>query len=77
MSTDPGFQVRFSDGEVETVDSLWGARHAVARRVAFDTDPLRPRNALPAEIYRLDARVFGGRVFVERIDSAADLSPGG
>jgi hypothetical protein len=29
------FEVKLANGEVETADSLWGARHALARRAAF------------------------------------------
>ena len=55
-------------------DSLWGARHHLARRVAFDEDPLNPRNVLPAEIWKTGSSLFGGRAFVEKIFSAAELS---
>jgi hypothetical protein len=68
------FEVKLANGETETADSLWGARHVVARRVAFDTDPTRPVNALPAEIWRTGANVFGGRVYVETISTVAELS---
>ena len=68
------FEARLANGEVEVADSLWGARHHVARRVAFDADPLHPGNALPAEIWKTGAHLFGGRVFVEKIFRAAELS---
>ena len=68
------FEVRLANGDKETADSLWGARHVLARRTAFDVDPLRPVNVLPAEIWRIDPRVFGGRVYVETIDTAAELT---
>jgi hypothetical protein len=68
------FEARLANGEVEVADSLWGARHHVARRVAFDADPLHPANVLPAEIWKTGARLFGGRVFVEKIFTAAELS---
>jgi hypothetical protein len=42
--------------------------------VAFDTDPTRPVNVLPAEIWRTGGNVFGGRVYVETISTAAELS---
>jgi hypothetical protein len=67
------YEARLANGESERTGSLWGARHIVARRVAFDTDPLNPRNVLPAEIWKLDRAVFGGRVFVEQISSPAEL----
>jgi hypothetical protein len=68
------FEARLANGEVEVADSLWGARHQIARRVAFDTDPLDPRNVLPAEIWKMGAHLFGGRAFVEKIFTAAELS---
>jgi len=68
------FEARLANGEVEVADSLWGARHHLARRVAFDDDPLNPRNVLPAEIWRTGSNLFGGRAFVEKIFSAAELS---
>jgi hypothetical protein len=68
------FEVRFANGETEKADSLWSARHAIARRAAFDTDPLHPRNVLPAEVWKTGANVFGRGIFVERIQTAAELS---
>jgi len=68
------FEARLANGEVEVADSLWGARHHIARRVAFDADPLDPRNVLPAEIWRTGANLFGGRAFVEKIFTTAELS---
>jgi hypothetical protein len=68
------FEARLANGEVEVADSLWGARHHVARRIAFDTDPTNPRNVLPAEIWKKGANLFGGQVFVEKIHTAAELS---
>jgi hypothetical protein len=71
------FEVRLANGEVETAESQWAAHHVVARRIAFDTDPTRPVNVLPAEIWKLDPTRFGGRVYVETIFTAADLSATG
>jgi hypothetical protein len=71
------FEARLANGEVEVAESLWGARHAIARRVAFDEDPLNPRNVLPAEIWKTGKNLFGGRVFVEKIFTAAELSTNG
>ena len=68
------YEARLANGERESADSLWGARHVVARRVAFDTNPLDPRNILPAEIWKQSPAVFGGGVFVERIETAAELT---
>ncbi|HZQ02526.1 MAG TPA: hypothetical protein VFA88_00740 [Gaiellaceae bacterium] len=68
------YEVRLANGETESAESLWGARHVVARRAAFDADPLRPVNVLPAEIWKVGANVFGGRVFVETIRSVGELS---
>jgi len=68
------FEVKLANGETESADSLWGARHVVARRAAFDSDPLHPVNVLPAEIWKTGANVFGGRVYVETIRTAAELS---
>jgi hypothetical protein len=67
------FEIRLANGEVEQAASLWGARHVIARRVAFDTNPLDPRNVLPAEIWKKGAG-FGGRSYVETIYTAAELS---
>jgi len=66
--------VQLANGDREIVDSLWAAHHAIARRAAFDADPLRPRNVLPARIYRLGKQYFGGRVFAEEILSVSELS---
>ncbi len=68
------YEVRLANGETESAESLWGARHVVARRAAFDADPLRPVNVLPAEIWKVGANFFGGRVFVETIRSVGELS---
>jgi hypothetical protein len=68
------FEVRLANGETEQADSLWGARHAIARRAAFDTDPLHPRNVLPAEVWKAGPNVFGRGIFVERVQTAAELS---
>ena len=68
------YEVRLSSGEKELADSLWGARHVVARRAAFDTDPTRPVNVLPAEIWMLDPTKFGGRAYVETINTVTELS---
>jgi hypothetical protein len=76
MSEDTKYEVLLANGERETVDSLWAAHHAIARRAAFDADPLRPRNVLPARIYKLGKQYFGGRVFAEEILSVRDLNPG-
>jgi hypothetical protein len=59
---------------VEAADSLWAARHLVARAVAFGTDPLRPAQVLPAEIWRRDARFLGGCTYVETISTASELT---
>jgi len=37
------YEIKLANGDVEVADSLWGARHIVARRAAFAPDPLRPR----------------------------------
>jgi hypothetical protein len=68
------YEARLANGESERAESLWGARHVVARRIAFASDPLDPRDVLPAEIWKLDRSVFGGRVFVEQIASPTDLT---
>ena len=73
MSDAPRYEVRLRDGQTEIADSLWGARHVVARRAAFDEDPTRPVNVLPAEIWKLDPATFGGRTFVETINTVAEL----
>ena len=75
MSGETRYEVEFPNGERETADSLWGAHHAIARRAAFDIDPLKPRNVLPARIYKLGKQYFGGRVFAEEILSVSELSP--
>jgi hypothetical protein len=67
------FEIRLANGDVEHAGSLWGARHVIARRVAFDTNPIDPRNVLPAEIWKKGAG-FGGRSYVETIYTAAELS---
>ncbi len=69
------FEVSLANGETETAESLWGAHHIIARRAAFDTDPLDPRNILPARIYELGSRYFGGRSFVAEIARLGELSP--
>lgn len=74
MADEAQFEVRLANGELETAASLWGARHIIARRAAFDEDPLNPRNVLPAEISKTGKNLFGGRVFVERIYTVAELS---
>lgn len=71
------FEVRLANGETETVESLWAARHVIARRVAFAGDPANPREVLPAKIWKHDPSLFGGRVFVEEIRTAAELSATG
>ena len=68
------YEVQFANGDHEIADSLWAAHHAIARRAAFDADPLRPRNVLPARIYKLGRQYFGGRVFAEEILSVSELS---
>ena len=75
MAEDIRFEVRFPNGERESADSLWGAHHLIARRAAFDTDPLRPTNVLPARIFKLGPQYFGGSVFAEEILSVSELSP--
>jgi hypothetical protein len=67
------FEIRLANGDVERAASLWGARHMIARRVAFDTNPVDPRNVLPAEIWKKGSG-FGGRSYVETIHTAAELS---
>jgi hypothetical protein len=74
MTAEPKFEIRLANGEVEIGESLWGARHIVARRVAFDTDPLDPRNVLPAEIWKTGPNLVGGRAYVETIYTADELS---
>ena len=74
MAAKVGFEVRLANGEKDVADSLWGARHILARRAAFDTDPLRPVNVLPAEIWKLDPSKFGGRVYVETVSAVSELS---
>jgi hypothetical protein len=69
-----GFEVKLANGEIEAADSRWGARHVVARRVAFDTDPVNPRNVLPAEIYQTGPTLFGGRALLETIYTVDELS---
>jgi hypothetical protein len=74
MSEGVRYEVRLASGRKETADSLWGARHLVARDVAFDNDPTRPVNVLPAEIWKLDPTKFGGRAYVETISTVGELS---
>ena len=74
MAGEIQFEARLASGEVEVAESLWGARHIVARRVAFDDDPLNPRNVLPAEIWKTGPNLFGGGTFVEKIFTASELS---
>jgi hypothetical protein len=74
VTAEPQFEVRLANGEVEVGESLWGARHIVARRIAFDADPTNPRNVLPAEIWKTGPNLVGGRAFVETIFTAAELS---
>ncbi len=74
MTGEIQFEARLASGKVEIAESLWGARHIIARHVAFDTDPLNPKNVLPAEIWKKGPNLFGGRAFVEKIFTAADLS---
>ncbi len=74
MSEGVRFEVRLANGDKEVADSLWGARHVVARRAAFDDDPLRPVNVLPAEIWKLDPTRFGGRSYIETINAVAELT---
>ena len=68
------YEVQLANGDREIADSLWAAHHVIARRAAFDADPLRPRNVLPARIYKLGKQYFGGRVFVEEILTVVELS---
>jgi hypothetical protein len=77
MAAKETFEARLANGEIEVADSLWGARHHIARRVAFDDDPLNPSNVLPAEIWKTGSHLFGGRAFVEKIFTAAELSTNG
>jgi hypothetical protein len=74
MADDIRFEVSLANGETETADSLWAAYHVIARRAAFDADPLKPRNVLPARISKLGKQFFGGRVFVEEILTVGELS---
>ena len=68
------FEVKLANGEVESAETLWGARHVIARRAAFDTNPLRPTNVLPAEIWKTGGGGFGGRSFVETVETVGELS---
>jgi hypothetical protein len=77
MSASTKFEIRLADGAVEVADSLWAARHIIARRVAFADDPSNPRNVLPAKIWKKAPNLFGGRAFVEEIQTAAELSANG
>ncbi len=74
VTGESSYEVRLASGEREAADSLWSARHIVARRVAFDTDPVNPRNVLPAEIWKVGPGTFGRGLFIERIESASELS---
>jgi hypothetical protein len=68
------YEVKLANGDVEVADSLWGARHLLAQRVAFAPDPTRPSTVLPATVSKLGRQFFGGRVFVETITTVAELS---
>jgi len=70
------YEVKLANGEVEVADSLWGARHIVARRVSFARDPLRPTDVLPASIFAIGRKYFGGRSFVEELRTVSELSTG-
>ena len=74
MASEIQFEARLANGDVEVAETLWGARHAIARRVAFDAHPLDPRDVLPAEIWKTGPTLFGGRAFVEKIFTTAELS---
>ena len=74
VSEPTSFAVRYADGSVEQADSLWGARHLIARRVAFAANPVDPRDVLPAQIFEQGRHLFGGRVVIERIETAAELT---
>ena len=74
MGAEVTYEVRFADGEVASADSLWGARHLIARQIAFAANPTDPRDVLPAGIFEKGAHLFGGRAFAERITTAAELS---
>jgi hypothetical protein len=74
MSAQTAFEVRYADGSVEPADSLWGARHLIARRVAFDSNPVDPRSVLPAQIFEKGRHLFGGRAVVEKIESTDELT---
>ena len=74
MSAETRFEARLANGDIEVADSLWGARHHIARRAAFDRDPLNPSNVLPAEIWKTGPTLFGGRALVESIFAVAELS---
>ena len=75
MTDEERYEVRLANGETEVANSLWGAQHVIARRAAFDSDPLRPTNVLPARIYKLGPQFFGGRAFAEEIRTVGELSP--
>jgi hypothetical protein len=77
MTASTTFEIRLADAAVEVADSLWAARHIIARRVAFAEDPSKPRDVLPAKIWKKDPSLFGGRAFVEEIRTAAELSANG
>ncbi|HWB22737.1 MAG TPA: hypothetical protein VG652_07595 [Gaiellaceae bacterium] len=74
MADQERYEARLANGDVEVADSLWGARHHIARRAAFDENPLQPRNVLPAEIWKTGSQLFGGRAFVEKIFTVGELS---
>ena len=75
MAEEKHYEVRFPNGDREVADSLWAAHHLIARRAAFDSDPLHPTNVLPARIFKLGKQYFGGSVFAEEILSVSELSP--
>jgi hypothetical protein len=70
------YEVQLANGDVETAGSRWGAHHVIARRVAFDKNPLDPYNVLPAKVCKKGSG-FGGRMYVETIYNVADLSTDG
>lgn len=77
VPTATGFEVRFANGQIETTESLWAARHLIAQRVAFASDPTRPADVLPAKVWQTGPGLFGGRAFLEEIRTAAELSETG
>ena len=76
MDDEVRYEVKFANGEIETADSLWGARHLIAQRVAFASDPTKPWSVLPATVSALGKKYFGGRTLVETINSVSELSTG-